>query len=717
MDATKVLIVDDERINLRLLEGILSNIGLEVHTALSGEDALALARENEYALVLLDVMMPGLDGFQTAERLRGDPQNRHMPIMFVTAISKEERHVFKGYEMGAVDYLFKPVEPEILKSKVRIFKELYEQHHALTEAAERLSGTVAQLESHRNALEESERRYRTVAEYTFDWEGWITPDREFVYISPSCERICGRSKEAFIKDPDLLEKIIHEEDRPSWQRFMDETRSGKHNSYDFRIMRADGMLRWVSQVNSPVPEDGGRQMGVRFSIRDITERKEMELALRHQALHDPLTDIANRTLLQDRIDRAMKRSKQAGGEYHWAVIFLDLDRFKVINDSLGHATGDEVLKVVAERLLGCLRPTDTVSRFGGDEFVLVLEDLEGPDEITRLISRIREAVARPFDIRGHEVQTTASIGVVLSPEDFDQPEDLIQRANLAMYKAKEGGRDRYHIFNEEMLEKAVRLMNLESDMRLALGRDEFRLYFQPIMSLSEGTLAGFEALVRWIHPEKGMISPGEFIPVAEDSGLIVELGRWVLREACVTLAEWRNRLSSNGLTMSVNISGRQFHRSDLVAQVRETVADTGLPPELLKLEITETAIMDDVQASANTLSSLRNEGVLLSIDDFGTGYSSMSYLQRFPLDQLKVDLSFVRNIDKSREDMEIVRSIVNLAHSLRLKTVAEGIERPEQQNLFYSLQCEFGQGYLFAKPMPKEEAEAFILEHRPGPAA
>ena len=707
---TKILVVDDERINLRLLEGMLSGTDMEVHTARDGETALARAKENEYALVLLDVMMPGLDGFETAERLRADPANRHLPIMFVTAISKEQKHVFKGYEMGAVDYLFKPVEPEILKSKVRVFKELYEKHRDLGEATRRLAGTVAQLQSHRNALEESEKRYRTVAEYTFDWEAWLSSEGEFIYISPSCERISGLPKEEFFKDPGQLERLVQEEDRESWRRFMAETRAGSQSSLDYRITRTDGSRRWVSQVNSPVPEDGGSKVGVRFSIRDITERKNMELALRHQALHDPLTDIANRTLLQDRINQALERSRRSEDKPHWAVIFMDLDRFKVVNDSLGHAMGDELLKEISARLLTCVRATDTVSRFGGDEFVIVLEDLENPDEAMRVINRIREEVARPFFIDNHEIQTAASLGVVLSPNEFDRPEDLIQKANLAMYKAKEAGRDRYHIFNEEMLEKAVRLMNMESDMRRAIAGNEFHLAYQPIFSLADGVLAGFEALARWNHPERGPISPGEFIPVAEDSGLIVELGRWVLAEACSTLAGWIGKMNTNGLTMAVNISGRQFHRSDLVAQVRQAIAETRLPPDRLKLEITETAIMDDVQASTKTLGLLKNEGVTLAIDDFGTGYSSMSYLQRFPLDQLKIDLSFVRGIDKNQESMEIVRGIINLAHSLRLKTVAEGIERREQQNLLYSMQCEFGQGFLYAKPMPREEAEAFILE-------
>ena len=709
---TDILIVDDERINLKLLEGVLNGFDVTVHKAQSGPEALELTQEHDFALVLLDVMMPGMDGFVTAERIRSAERTRNVPIIFVTAISKEQKHVFKGYELGAVDYLFKPVEPEILKSKVKIFVELHRQRRALEITGQRLAGTVAELEASRLALLDSQRSYRTVARYTFDWEAWVGPGGELLYISPSCQRICGYTDQEFMNDSGLMDRIVHDEDREMWRSFVAGNVRNHESGLDFRILHRDGQLRWVSQVNFEVHDPEAGYMGVRTSIRDITERKKMELQLRHQALHDPLTEIANRTLLQDRINQALARSSRHSSGRHWAVIFLDLDRFKVVNDSLGHTFGDKLLVEVSNRLLTCVRSKDTVSRFGGDEFVLVLEDLESPGEAMRILKRVQCEVARPFLVDGHEVQTTASMGVVLSPTQADRPEELIQKANLAMYRAKEAGRNRFHIFNDAMLEQAIRLMNMESDLRRAIANREFHLVYQPIVSLTDGNLVGFEALCRWEHPEQGFISPGEFIPVAEESGLIVELGRWVLEEACTTMAAWRRRNQGmNGEFMSVNISGRQFQRTDLLDQVRTVLDQTRIPPNLLKLEITETAIMADVQVSTKTLNSLKDEGLTLSIDDFGTGYSSMSYLQRFPMDHLKVDLSFVQRIDSNKEDVEIVRAIINLAHSLRMKVVAEGIERVEQKDLLHSLQCEYGQGYLFSKPMDRTSAEALIIQN------
>lgn len=689
LDTVDILIVDDERVNLKILEGILRTPGLTIVSALSGEEALERVLERDFALVLLDVMMPGIDGFTTAERMRSMEQSRNIPIIFVTAISKEQKHVFKGYELGAVDYLFKPVEPEILQSKVNVFIDLHRQKRALLE---------------------SEERYRTVADYNWDWEIWFSPEKKIHYMSPSCERISGYPPEKYIDTPECIEEIIHPDDLTGWKGFMADEFRTDGESFDFRITHAEGDIRWLSQVKQEVTGANGDSLGLRCSLRDITVRKKMEIQLRHQALHDPLTQLANRTLLMDRIAQAMERSKRHGTSF--AVVFMDLDRFKVVNDSMGHSFGDLLLTEVSHRLLDCVRSMDTVSRFGGDEFVLFLEELENAGEALRVVRRVGEAMRQPFVINGHEVQSSASMGVVLDTDDANSPEELIQMANIAMYRAKESGRDQYNVFNSLMLEQAVRLLKLENDLRRAIAKREFYVAYQPIVDLSSGKLTGFEALARWEHPVEGLISPGEFIPVAEDSGMIIDIGMIIMEEACNTMASWLKKYpEAEHVTISVNLSGRQFALEGLAEDIRRILKTSGLPPKNLKLEITETTIMDDVVTSAAKLGELRKEGITMAIDDFGTGYSSLAYLQKLPLDHLKVDLSFVQQMQSSQENVEIVRAIINLAHSLRLKCVAEGIETKEQQEMLYFMQCEFGQGYLFSKPMNMKDAAVFIRDN------
>jgi len=453
------------------------------------------------------------------------------------------------------------------------------------------------------------------------------------------------------------------------------------------------------------------QWGTRISLRDITDRKRMELELRHLALHDPLTSLANRSLCLDRLRQAMARA-QRHHPYYFGLVFLDLDRFKILNDSLGHGFGDRVLVEVARVLERSVRNLDTVSRFGGDEFVILLEELASPREAMQAIQRLRQAIAKPFIIDGHEVQLTASLGITLGSKEAVSPEDLLRNANIAMHHAKKSGRNRFKAFTKTMLERASNLLHLETDLRQAIARHEFFVVYQPIVRLDEtGTLHGFEALVRWNHPEKGLISPVDFIPVAEETGIIVELGRFVLHAACQTLFEWRKtNQDAQKLIMSVNLSPRQFSDPLLVDSIVGILDETGLPPSALKLEITESAIMDNASTAVDRLRRLKALGIALSIDDFGTGYSSMSSLQQFPLDTLKIDLGFIRRMDASTEGLEIVKAIINLAHSLRLQVVAEGVEGTEQRNTLMDLGCEFAQGYLYAKPLEDNKAFAYLNE-------
>ncbi len=703
-----ILIVDDQRINLILLKGILKPLKLNVVEATSGAEAIKAIEGHDFALILLDVMMPGMDGFETAEKLRSQANSKHIPIIFITAISKDQRNIFKGYEIGAVDYLIKPVENEILLSKVKVFIDLHHQKKALTYANAKLERSISSLNKFKEALLQSEERYRIIADYAFHWENWFGPDDEMLYVSLSSERITGYPPEKFMEDARFIEKLIHKDDLPHWLQYMADKSQIEKGSIDFRFFRKDGLMRWLTQVSRVVRGKNGEYLGTRCSISDITSRKQLEIQLKYQALHDPLTGLANRTRCLDHIAQAQERSRQRKN-YNYALLFLNLDRFKVINDSLGHKFGDKLLVRIGERLLRCVRSLDTVSRYGGDEFVILLEELASHREAIQVVKRIRKELTEEFDVDDLDIQTSASIGIVLSPPQTLQPEDLLRNANLAMHRAKELGRNRFKVFTTRLLDQAVRLLTIENDLRHALSNNEFYLVYQPILSLDNLQLVGFEALVRWNHPQKGLIRPNEFIPVAEDTGLIIEMGLWILEEACKTMAFWHETFSMGSeLMISVNVSGKQFSQSDLVEQVKRILEKTKLPSEHLRLEITETTIMEHADSAIDKLHRLKRLGVTLGIDDFGTGYSSMSYLQRFPVDLLKIDLSFVQQMTTSHENLEIVKGIISLAHSLKLGVVAEGVETRKQQDLLCTLNCEYAQGFLYSRPLAEKEAGQYI---------
>jgi diguanylate cyclase (GGDEF)-like protein/PAS domain S-box-containing protein len=559
-------------------------------------------------------------------------------------------------------------------------------------------------------LQESEERYRTIADFGYDWEVWIGTDATVHYCSPACQRITGYPPERFFEDPGLIREIIIPDDLDAWDAYLVEADSDRGDSLDFRIRTQDDKTRWLGVVGRSVSGIGGKPLGMRLSFRDITDRKAMEEQLRHQALHDPLTNLANRTLCLDRLSQAMRRAKRREN-YFFSVVFLDLDRFKIINDSLGHRFGDMVLTETAIRLTGEMRGLDTVSRFGGDEFVLLLDELSSPGEAIRIIKRIRQRLSEPFRFNGNEVQTTASFGIVLSPVDDGKAADVLQHANIAMHRAKEAGRNRFKVFTERMLETAVDQLTLENDMRRGLANDEFHVVYQPIMDLSGSDIIGFEALARWNHPDRGPIPPAEFIPMAEESGLIIELGEWVLRQALRTLAGWRNETGgADDIFMSVNLSSKQFARVGLDKIVVKALERYGLPPSCLKLEITESAIMGNPESSLRILNQLRKAGVRFSIDDFGTGYSSLSQLQQLPVDTLKVDRTFIARMRTDPENMEIVKAVIALGRSLDLNIIAEGVEDPDQLCSLLNLSCDCVQGFYFHEPMSAASARDLLKQ-------
>jgi diguanylate cyclase (GGDEF)-like protein/PAS domain S-box-containing protein len=451
----------------------------------------------------------------------------------------------------------------------------------------------------------------------------------------------------------------------------------------------------------------GRPVGRVWSFRDVTARKSAELRLVHDAFHDALTGLPNRSLFTDLVARAIGRARRRS-DYAFALLFLDIDRFKVVNDSLGHLTGDQLLIAIARRLERCVRPGDTVARLGGDEFTVLLDDITEAADATRIADRIQRELQLPFNISGQEVFTSASIGIAFSRTGYERSDDLLRDADIAMYRAKALGKARYEVFDAEMHARAVTQLQLETDLRRALDREEFRIHYQPLFSMATGAICGFEALMRWQHPQRGAVLPEEFVAAAEETGLIVLIGRAVLREACRQLHEWRVQFPQLALTMSVNLSGRQFRQPDLVDHIAQSLTAWELPPEALRLEITESTLIEHAHAASEMLTRLRSLGVKVDLDDFGTGYSSLSYLHTFEMDAIKVDRSFIMKIGEHGENSEIVRTIVGLARSLEMEVIAEGVERPEQAAILRSLGCDLVQGFLYAPPLSAEAARTLL---------
>lgn len=493
----------------------------------------------------------------------------------------------------------------------------------------------------------------------------------------------------------------------TYYKYLEDLRVSSEGAENAEHARAEAERKRAEQAELHV-EELNRHIAEQERISSSLE--ETKEQYRHAAFHDALTDLPNRALLTEHIKLAIERPRD-GDESLFAVLFIDLDRFKNINDSLGHIAGDQLLIATARTLETCLRPTDTVARLGGDEFAILLDGLANQDHAIAVAERIQQALTRPFNLIGHEVYITASIGITLSSGTYTDPENVLRDADTAMYRAKEGGKARFEVFDGTMHSHAVALLKLENDLRRAIERNEFQVYYQPIICLETDELFGFEALVRWNHPERGLVSPDTFIPIAEETGLIVDIGRQVLHESCRQMREWHLSSPGKPLTISVNLSAKQFAQPDLIGQVKMTLEDTGLAAEYVKLEITESVVMKNAEIATAMLMQLCALGVHLSIDDFGTGYSSLSYLHRFPVKTLKIDRSFIGRMGQGGENTEIVRTINTLAQNLGMEVVAEGVETVEQLEQLKSMKCTLGQGYLFSRPLDANAANAYIQDH------
>jgi len=684
-------------------------------------DRIAMRQAKDQLQAVLDAVPGAVSWFSSDLKYLGI--NRHL-----AAITSQAPEDFVGKDIGFMDgssgfsdlvrgFFASPVKESTVEVSTQVDGSprsylIAAQKYYQDQAAVFIGIDISDRKKVEEALRDSQERYALAVRGANDglWD-WNLKTEE-VYYSPRWKSMLGYQENEIGNKPDEWFSRIHAEDleRVKAQVFLHFGGRTQHFESEHRVIHKDGGYRWMLSRGIAVRDTDGKASRMAGSQTDITKRKQAEEQLLHDACHDMLTGLPNRALLIDRLGLSIDRAKRLEN-HRFAVLFLDLDRFKVVNDSLGHTAGDELLVTLARRLETFLRAGDTFARLGGDEFVMLLEDIKDINDAVRVAERTHKALELPFNLSGQEVFTSTSIGIALSDTGYDRPEDTLRDADTAMYRAKSQGRARHEVFDRIMYEQAVALLQVETDLRRAIDRQELRVYYQPIVSLATCKISGFEALVRWQHPERGLISPSDFIPVAEETGLIIPLGAWVLREACRQTRIWQKQLPSHHpLTISVNLSGKQFSQSDLVYQIGQILQETELQPNHLKLEITESVVMGNAELAIAMLFQLKALGVQLQIDDFGTGYSSLSYLHRFPTDTLKIDRSFVSRMSPNGEGSEIVRTIVTLAHNMGMSVTAEGVETIEQLNQLRTLKSDHGQGYFFSKPVNCDEAESLLAQ-------
>ncbi|MFN5397269.1 MAG: EAL domain-containing protein [Pseudanabaena sp.] len=587
-----ILIVDDMPNNLRFLSTTLAEQGYKVRSVTEGLMALTVAEAAKPDLILLDIMMPNIDGYEVCQRLKANDQTCDIPVIFLSALDEVLDKV-KAFSVGGVDYITKPFQLEEVLARIQT-------HLSLRFAQKEISQLNAELEQ--------------------------------------------------------------------------------------RVRQRTAQLE-----------------------QEIAERLQVQERLLHLALHDVLTGLPNRTWFMKRLEQLLQQVHQQSG-YHFAVLFLDCDRFQAVNDSLGHLVGDQLLVSIARRIELCLRPGTMLCRLGGDEFAILLQDIEKPSDTIKVANGILQELAAPFQIGDYQVFTNVSIGIAMGSDIYKQPEHILRDADTAMYRAKANGKACYQMFEQTMHSRALHNFQLESDLRHALERHELIAYYQPIIRLDNNQIDSFEALVRWNHPEKGLVDPSKFIPIAEETGLVMAIDLFVLQQACQQLRNWRDEgLADASLTMNVNLSVKHFMSFDLLKQIDHVLRETGITGSSLRLEITESDIMENAEFAGKIISQLRDRHIQLSIDDFGTGYSSLSYLHRLPIDHLKIDRSFVMRIGKNGKNTEIIRAIIALAKSLDMFTIAEGVETQDQLDQIRELKCEFCQGYLFSKPVEAIAARNLLI--------
>ena len=683
-----VMVVDDDQAVRLLARETLENSGFAVREVENGEQALEEFDAHAPDIVLLDVMMPGIDGFSVCSAIRRTASGRDTPVLMMTGLDDLES-IDCAYEAGATDFITKPINWHVLGYRVSYML--------------RASGALEQLRESRAGLAHAQ----SLA-HIGSWE-WDLATGE-IRCSEEVYSIC--SIERSLKGGNPILDPVHPLDLGFVQGSIEEA-IGKRAplSFDYRITLGAGERTLHAELVTVLDEQG-EPVCLTGTIQDITERKHAEEQIRLLAYYDALTGLPNRRFFLQQLEQALVFANRH--DRMLAVLFLDLDRFKLVNDTLGHGVGDRLLQDVADRLLRCVRrgdclaradeecPPSLVSRLGGDEFTIMLSDIEHFQDVAKIARRILDAVSVPYSLEGQEVFVSTSIGISLYPFDATTASDLIRNADGAMYQAKEQGRNGYQIYDESMNAKALERIILESQLHKALKEEEFTVYYQPQVSSQTGRVVGVEALVRWNSKELGLVEPGRFLPLAEEIGLVIQIDQWVMREACRQHKLWVDA-GLPPVTLAINISGQQFMKNELLETVTSVLKESGLDPGLLELELTEGVLMAHTERTVKTLQALKGMGVRLAIDDFGTGFSSLSYLKRFPLDVLKIDRTFINDITTDPDDAAITLATIEMAHTLKLKVIAEGVETKPQLEFLTKNGCDMYQGYLFSKPVPSTE--------------
>jgi diguanylate cyclase (GGDEF)-like protein len=689
-----ILIVDDDPVVRFLMRDTLEDEGWSVIEAEDGIAACQRCDEAVPSLLVVDAMMPNMDGFELCRELRRRSTTRHVPILMATGLD-DDSSIASAYEAGANDFIAKPLNWLILNHRIRYmlrgaraFEDLREHQHFLQAAR--------QQEREQNERFEAALGNMSQGLCMFGADGrLIVANRRFrdIYNLTPASIVPGQPLIDVLESSRLFASQPHAEPNAALAEHL--TLAARRDSAVLTMELADG--RVVTVTHEPMPAGGYVD-----TITDVTQQRLAEARMAHMALHDALTNLPNRVLFRQRLVNALHRVPR--GE-PCAVLCLDLDQFKGVNDAFGHPAGDALLKAVTARLSRIVRQTDTVARLGGNEFAIVQSNVDNPGDTTTLATRLLQEFKTPFEVAGHGVVIGTSIGIAIAPMDGDDPDLLLKSAEIALYQAKSDGRDRYRYFEPEMDALIQARRELETDLRGALAANQFELFFQPSVNLQTERISGFEALIRWRHPRRGMISPAEFIPLAEQIGVIIQIGEWVLREACRYATSWPEPLK-----VAVNISTIQFKDPTLVHKVTQALLDSGLEPARLELEITESVMISDFDTALAMLHQLRKLGLSIAMDDFGTGYSSLSYLRSFPFDKIKIDQSFVRELGQKSDCTAIIRAVTGMCDSFGITATAEGVETPRQLRLLRAERCTEVQGYLISKPRPAREIPALIRD-------
>ena len=686
-----ILIVEDESIVAQDLQGILEDLGYDVPgIADCGELAVEKVAEFNPSLILMDIRLIGaIDGIEAAEII----QEKHdIPVIYLTAHS-DAKTLERAKHSCPFGYILKPFQErelyttiEIALYKHQIQKQLKQQNRWLAAILESIG------------------------------DGVITTDTEnnITYLNPTAENITGWSfSEAIGKNLEVVFKIIYEKNRQIVNIPIQQIRQKRETITlleQIILIQKNGRELPIEDSIAPIydcsdnldllktTDRDDNFLGIVYVFRDITQQKLMLKQLHRQAFYDDLTNLANRAWFRERLTDAIARVKR-NSDYLFAVLLLDLDRFKIVNDTLGHEFGDFLLMAVASRLRESVRPMDTVARLGGDEFAILLESIHAPNEAFDVAQRINQELSKPFKIQNHELLSNGSIGIVLSSIDYEEVDEIIRDADIAMYRAKAKGRNCSEVFNPFLREEILTISQIENELRTAIEQNELAVYYQPIVSLTTQQAVGFEALIRWEHPQRQLILPTEFISIAEKSQLIMKIDWWVLKTACNQIKTWQEQGKiDSSIVVSVNFSSRQFSKTDFIEEIHQVLGESNLHPSNLRLEITESVLIENTESALAIFTELQNLGITVSLDDFGTGYSSLSYLHRFPVNSIKIDRSFINYMNVDPKSLQIVQTILNLAKNLELEVVAEGIETETQLALLQQLKCPYGQGYLFSRP-------------------